>query len=99
MAPLNTNYLERIFKKLDKNGDGFVSLEELMWFLERLGFHTSQDELKLLVGKPTLDYIEFHFFWRYSNKKGENLLLPLSSSFERRYCMEKDLRKLSGCLI
>ncbi|CAL0307873.1 unnamed protein product [Lupinus luteus] len=35
MCLLTTNDLERIFEKLDMNGDGYVSLEELKWFLDK----------------------------------------------------------------
>ncbi|KAJ0026399.1 hypothetical protein Pint_08082 [Pistacia integerrima] len=62
MAPFNTNDLQRIFEKLDRNGDGLVSLEELNWVLERIGVHYSLEELELLFEKPTLDFDEFLFF-------------------------------------
>ncbi|KAG9145189.1 hypothetical protein Leryth_008990 [Lithospermum erythrorhizon] len=69
-----------------------------MWFLERLGFHTSQDELKLLVGKPTLDYIEFHFFYDILIKREKNSSSPSSSSSSSSFSnddigMEKDLEE------
>lgn len=59
--------LDRIFDRLDKNGDGQVSLDELMSFLEGIGMQTSADELELLVGgrKPSLDRVEFLFFYEY----------------------------------
>ncbi|KAI8003119.1 putative calcium-binding protein CML44 [Camellia lanceoleosa] len=46
MSPLNTDDLHRIFEKLDRNGDGLVSLDELQWLLERIGVHTGLDELR-----------------------------------------------------
>ncbi|CAL5417483.1 unnamed protein product [Camellia sinensis] len=61
--PLNTDDLHRIFEKLDRNGDGLVSLDELQWLLERIGVHTGLDELWSLVGKTSLDCIDFFFFY------------------------------------
>ncbi|KAL4280082.1 hypothetical protein GQ457_03G032300 [Hibiscus cannabinus] len=55
-SALNKKDLQRIFEKLDKSGDGFVSLEEL---LRRIGVEFSQQELESLVGKPRLDLDEF----------------------------------------
>ncbi|XVE55261.1 hypothetical protein DITRI_Ditri03aG0145000 [Diplodiscus trichospermus] len=64
MFPLiSNNDLQRIFEKLDKNGDGLVSLEELNWLLERIGVQFSLEELESLVGKPCLDFDEFLFFY------------------------------------
>lgn len=64
MSPLSSNDLQRIFAKLDKNGDGQVSLEELNWLLERIGVQFSLQELESLVGKPGLDLNEFLFFYK-----------------------------------
>ncbi|KAK7275598.1 hypothetical protein RIF29_16717 [Crotalaria pallida] len=63
MCPLTTNDLQRIFEKLDKNGDGFVSLEELNWLLEKTGFNFSIEELESLVRKKRLDLSEFLLFY------------------------------------
>ncbi|XP_022766334.1 probable calcium-binding protein CML44 [Durio zibethinus] len=63
MSPLSKNDLQRIFEKLDKNGDGLVSLEELNWLLERIGVEFRPEELESLVGKPCLDLDEFLFFY------------------------------------
>ncbi|ESR47542.1 putative calcium-binding protein CML44 [Citrus sinensis] len=62
MAPLTANDLQRIFEKLDRNGDGLVSLEELNWVLERIGVHFTLEELEALVEKPSLCFDEFLFF-------------------------------------
>ncbi|KAI5650423.1 hypothetical protein M9H77_36428 [Catharanthus roseus] len=62
MSSIKAGDLYRIFDQLDKNGDGLVSLEELMVALEGIGIHTSEDELELLVGKKSLDRIDFLFF-------------------------------------
>ncbi|KAE9450466.1 hypothetical protein C3L33_17638, partial [Rhododendron williamsianum] len=59
MSPLNTDDLHRIFKNLDQNGDGFVSLTELESLLERIGMQSTQDELESVVGKTNLDLLDF----------------------------------------
>lgn len=63
-----------MFKKLDKNKDGLVTLDELHWILERLGWaeqHTPE-ELELIVGKQSLDVDEFLRFYydAVANSKG-----------------------------
>ncbi|KAL2519936.1 putative calcium-binding protein CML44 [Forsythia ovata] len=64
MFSLNRSHLQQIFNKLDKNGDGRVSIDELMWLLERTGIDTCRaDELELLLGKTSLDFIDFLFFY------------------------------------
>lgn len=63
MCPLKTNDLHRIFEKLDKNGDGLVSLEELNWLLQRIGVEFSIAELESFIGKACLDFNEFLFFY------------------------------------
>lgn len=67
MSVLSTNDLKRIFEKLDMNGDGFVSLEELNWLLQKIGNNNSTqfglDELESLVEKKSLDFDEFLFFY------------------------------------
>ncbi|KAI5355202.1 PREDICTED: calmodulin [Prunus dulcis] len=64
MCPLSTNDLLRIFEMLDRNGDGQLSLEELSWLLERIGVQFSLNELESSVGKPSLDFNEFLFFYK-----------------------------------
>ncbi|KAL7246166.1 hypothetical protein ACSBR2_001326 [Camellia fascicularis] len=63
MSPLNNNDLQQIFDKLDQNGDGFVSLDEIKLLLERIGVQISLDELESLVGKTSLDVLDFIFFY------------------------------------
>ncbi|KAJ4916332.1 putative calcium-binding protein CML44 [Raphanus sativus] len=64
--------LQRMFQMLDKNQDGLVTLDELHWILERLGWseHTPE-ELELFVGKKSLDLEEFLRFYddAVSNRK------------------------------
>ncbi|RID58245.1 hypothetical protein BRARA_F01552 [Brassica rapa] len=61
---ISINDLQRMFHKLDKNQDGLVTLDELHWILERLGWseHTPE-ELELFVGKQSLDLDEFLRFY------------------------------------
>ncbi|XP_010459863.1 PREDICTED: probable calcium-binding protein CML44 [Camelina sativa] len=61
---ISTNDLRRMFKQLDKNQDGLVTLDELCWILEKLGWaeHT-QNDLELIVGKQSLDLDEFLRFY------------------------------------
>ncbi|KAE8731234.1 S-adenosyl-L-methionine-dependent methyltransferases superfamily protein [Hibiscus syriacus] len=73
MSPLSKNDLQRIFEKLDKNGDGLVSLDELNWLLERIGVQFRLEELESLVGKSCLGFDEFVFFYdSISNQNGGN---------------------------
>ncbi|KAJ8450337.1 hypothetical protein Cgig2_004794 [Carnegiea gigantea] len=71
MSPLNTSDLHQIFKSLDQNGDGLLSLDELNWLLERTGVHAGLDELASLVGDSGLDFNEFSLFYE-SILKREN---------------------------
>lgn len=66
MCLLTPNDLERIFEKLDMNGDGLLSLEELNQLLEKTGFKFSLEELESLhslVRKKSLNLSEFLFFY------------------------------------
>ncbi|XP_027333062.1 probable calcium-binding protein CML44 [Abrus precatorius] len=63
MCSLTPSDLQRIFEKLDMNGDGILSLEELNVLLEKTGFKFSIEELESLVGKQVLDFSEFLFFY------------------------------------
>ncbi|KAF4388364.1 hypothetical protein G4B88_013201 [Cannabis sativa] len=74
MSPLSTYDLKRIFQKLDKNGDDLVSLEELSWLLERINngsvhHQFSKTELESLVGKSSLNFDEFLFFYESISSK------------------------------
>ncbi|GMI64821.1 hypothetical protein like AT1G21550 [Hibiscus trionum] len=63
MSLLSKNDLRRIFDKLDKNGDGLLSLDELNWLLGIIGVQFSLHELESLVGKPCLGFDDFMFFY------------------------------------
>ncbi|KAF8024883.1 hypothetical protein BT93_F1899 [Corymbia citriodora subsp. variegata] len=63
MSPLGTGDLRRVFENLDKNGDGQVNLEELNWLLEKIGIHYSVNELESSIGKSSLDFDEFLYFY------------------------------------
>jgi len=69
MCPLTRSDLQRIFEKVDMNGDGFLSLEELNMLLEKTGFSYSIEELESLVGKKSLDLSEFLVFYESMLKK------------------------------
>ncbi|CAA2990465.1 probable calcium-binding CML44 [Olea europaea subsp. europaea] len=89
MFSLSTSHLQRIFNKLDKNGDGRVSIDELMWLLQRIGIYTCrEDELELLLGKTTLDFIDFIFFYDSIINMDENKRRDDQDSL-----FENDLRK------
>ncbi|KAK4429600.1 putative calcium-binding protein CML44 [Sesamum alatum] len=63
MSPISPDDLHRIFKNLDKNNKGLVSTQELHHLLEKIGIHTTLEELEKFVGRTSLDYIDFLFFY------------------------------------
>ncbi|KAH6780315.1 hypothetical protein C2S52_011552 [Perilla frutescens var. hirtella] len=63
MSPISRDDLHRIFKNLDKNNNSRVSIDELQNLLHRIGIQTTMEELKKLMGRNNLDYIEFLFFY------------------------------------
>ncbi|XP_074270746.1 putative calcium-binding protein CML44, partial [Silene latifolia] len=65
MSTLTTNDLHQIFKSLDQNDDGFLSLDELKWLLERIGLQTDTNELTALIGKDGLSFDEFCNFYEF----------------------------------
>ncbi|KAF5735478.1 Calcium-binding EF-hand family protein [Tripterygium wilfordii] len=68
---LNPDDLQRIFTILDKNSDGLVSLEELNCVLERIGMQFRVQELESTVGKTSLNWDEFLFFYESLCKRTE----------------------------
>lgn len=90
MSPLDSDDLHRIFEKLDLNGDGLVSLDELRCLLERIGVHnTGLDELKLLVGQTSLDRLDFLFFYDAILKQN----MGTNQEGEESNDLERDLAK------
>ncbi|KAL3371188.1 hypothetical protein AABB24_007965 [Solanum stoloniferum] len=69
MSTLNENHIQRIFDKLDEDGDGLVSLDEVKELLDKIGACTGLDELQCLVGKTSLNFIDFLFFYEAMVKK------------------------------
>ncbi|KAL3339753.1 hypothetical protein AABB24_028393 [Solanum stoloniferum] len=69
MSTLNENHIQRIFDKLDEDGDGLVSLDEVKELLDKIGACTGIDELQSLVGKTSLNFIDFLFFYEAMVKK------------------------------
>ncbi|CDP11943.1 unnamed protein product [Coffea canephora] len=64
MSCLSANDLQKIFQELDNNGAGLISIDQLKWLLEKIGFQTSIDELQVLMGsRKCLDSIDFFFFY------------------------------------
>ncbi|KAJ8541596.1 hypothetical protein K7X08_002412 [Anisodus acutangulus] len=69
MSTLNDKYIQRMFDKLDEDGDGLVSLDELKGLLDKIGACMGLDKLQSLVGKTSLNYIDFLFFYEAMVKK------------------------------
>ncbi|OIW14509.1 hypothetical protein TanjilG_12102 [Lupinus angustifolius] len=72
MSLLTPTELQKIFEKMDMNGDGFVSLEELNWLLQKIGFHFSIDEVESIVEKKSLDLSEFLYFYNSISKENND---------------------------
>ncbi|KAJ4966852.1 hypothetical protein NE237_018701 [Protea cynaroides] len=58
------NDLLSIFKKLDRNGDGYVSISELHWLLDRVGgiWTSTEEELKFMLERDSFNLQEFILF-------------------------------------
>ncbi|XP_061373350.1 probable calcium-binding protein CML44 [Gastrolobium bilobum] len=94
MSLLSPIDLQRIFKKLDMNGDGFVSLEELNWLLQKIGnSQFSLEELESLVGKSSLDFNEFSFFYNSISKEIKGESSDDNDGDDTKEELEKDLVK------
>ncbi|KAG6419782.1 hypothetical protein SASPL_116294 [Salvia splendens] len=63
MSPINRLDLDRIFKNLDKNNNGRITIAELQNLLHGIGIQTTSEELEKLVGRSNLDYVDFLFFY------------------------------------
>ncbi|XP_047324772.1 probable calcium-binding protein CML44 [Impatiens glandulifera] len=73
MSSLSTNDLQRIFERLDKNQDGYVSSIELSQILQ-VGIEISftHNDLESLMRKTSLDFIDFVLFYETLVNKVDN---------------------------
>ncbi|KAI3772166.1 hypothetical protein L6452_03346 [Arctium lappa] len=72
-----------IFKKLDRNHDDLVSVDELQWLLESMKLGSSLHELESLAGKKNLNFDEFVYLCNcLSQGKAEDTENDLLKSFE-----------------
>ncbi|EYU32486.1 hypothetical protein ABFS82_03G093900 [Erythranthe guttata] len=94
MSPLSKIQLHQIFNKLDKNGDGLVCTDELMWLLERIGVRTNRVELERFVGEEALNAVDFLFFYEALTIGGGGSLVREKYDLETRdEVLEMDLRR------
>ncbi|KAL1561199.1 putative calcium-binding protein CML44 [Salvia divinorum] len=63
MSPISNLDIDRIFKNLDKNNSGQITIAELQNLLHGIGIQTTSEELEKLVGRSSLDYVGFLFFY------------------------------------
>ncbi|XP_073031961.1 probable calcium-binding protein CML44 [Primulina eburnea] len=63
MSAITIEDLHRIFKNLDKNNHGRVSIHDLHHLLENIGIHATLEELEKFVGDTSLGYMDFLFFY------------------------------------
>ncbi|XP_022976028.1 probable calcium-binding protein CML44 [Cucurbita maxima] len=85
MSPFNASDLQRIFETIDRNGDGFVSIEELHWLLNRTGVDFISDDLESLIGKSKIDFDEFLSLYESIseiNRGGEEIESDLLNAFQ-----------------
>ncbi|MQM19495.1 hypothetical protein Taro_052500 [Colocasia esculenta] len=65
--------LERVFATFDKNGDGYITLEELEESLQKLGLSATSEELACLVEKLDANgdgLLDLGEFWELYNSVG-----------------------------
>ncbi|KAF7829792.1 putative calcium-binding protein CML44 [Senna tora] len=91
---LSGNELQRIFEKLDKHGDGFVRVDNLITAVEKIigNFEFGEEEIECLVGKKILDLNDFLCFYDSisSSKQCNNYKM---SEEENEEDVEKELVK------
>ncbi|KAF9687166.1 hypothetical protein SADUNF_Sadunf02G0065500 [Salix dunnii] len=90
MCPLNTNDLHRIFRELDKNGDGLLSTVELNWLIESIGVHFSLEELESSVGKSCLNFDEFLLFYDSITQQSDDASNEAVLADDRESCNKED---------
>ena len=59
MSSFSASDIHLTFKKLDRNHDHLVSIDELQWLLEKFKLVSNIDELESLAGKKNLSFDEF----------------------------------------
>ncbi|PIA47546.1 hypothetical protein AQUCO_01400294v1 [Aquilegia coerulea] len=92
MSILKSNDLQKIFEKLDENGDGNVSVEELSCFLSKIDVQIGIDELESIVGTKSFDLKEFMLFCDTIYKQGgEGKEIKDGVGFNSDDCDEGDL--------
>ncbi|KAJ4966061.1 hypothetical protein NE237_017910 [Protea cynaroides] len=88
--PISYSDLDRIFKKLDQNDDGYVSINDLHWLLDRVGGvrTSSEEELKFMLERDSFSLPEFIQFYESIEKlteeedEEEQLELDLVEAFK-----------------
>ncbi|KMT19644.1 hypothetical protein BVRB_1g010310 [Beta vulgaris subsp. vulgaris] len=63
MSVFSPSDVHSMFNSLDQNNDGLLSLDELVWLLQKTGVQVTEEELASLVGKEGLDFDEFSYFY------------------------------------
>ncbi|CAN4121131.1 unnamed protein product [Withania somnifera] len=89
MSALNESHIQRIFDKLDEDGDGLVSLDELKGLLDKVGACTGLDELQSFVGKSSLNFIDFLLFYEAMVKKNNEEKIKKDNNIDNN--LEDDL--------
>lgn len=94
-SPLSHNDLQRIFEKLDKNGEGFVKVESLKKLIEKTGdFEIEAEEVECVVGKKKLDFNEFlSFYESISLSSSSNHQSSISNTDDDEKKLEEDKKE------
>ncbi|GFQ01661.1 probable calcium-binding protein cml44 [Phtheirospermum japonicum] len=71
MSRISSDDLHRIFKNLDKDNNGQVDIQELHHLLDTIGIRTTLDELEKYVGRKSLNYFDFLFFYEAMEQNTE----------------------------
>ncbi|XP_047943170.1 probable calcium-binding protein CML44 [Salvia hispanica] len=74
MSSISTNDLQKLFKSLDKDNSGRISISELHALLHRIGIETTLEDLQTLVPRTDLDYADFlSLYEAIANENDEDL--------------------------
>ncbi|XP_041990435.1 probable calcium-binding protein CML44 [Salvia splendens] len=82
MSPISTNDLQKLFKRLDKDNSGRITISELHTLLHRIGIETTPEELQMLVGRNDLDYADFLSFYEAIAKDNDEDLWKAFKVFD-----------------